>query len=249
MSNLRSLLVTSEVTYVPRNYETALETILERAGEHVAGLVLLRNAGGRLLRRALQLRLLGCRRLAATLCTNVLGLRHARRQRLCAGRPVLRLRSMNGPEGVRWVHDNDIDLIVNLRTRCIYNEAILAAPRLGCVNVHHGLLPRYRGTFCDLRALASGRPAGFSIHVMETRLDAGPILASRSVSNGTERDYLRHLERSARLEGEQVAALLQATARLGRLPQSRPNDDPQPDWARTPGRDEIRALVRGGMRL
>ncbi len=58
---------------------------------------------------------------------------------------------------------------------------LLAAPRLGCMNVHASLLPRWRGAAPVERAIEAGdAESGVSIILMEETLDTGPVLASES---------------------------------------------------------------------
>jgi methionyl-tRNA formyltransferase len=64
----------------------------------------------------------------------------------------------------------------------ILPRAILAAPRLGCVNVHASLLPRWRGAAPIQRALLAGdSETGITIMQMEEGLDTGPILLQKAV--------------------------------------------------------------------
>ena len=61
-------------------------------------------------------------------------------------------------------------------------RAILAAPRLGCLNVHASLLPRWRGAAPIQRALLAGdSETGITIMEMEEGLDTGPILLQQAV--------------------------------------------------------------------
>ena len=62
---------------------------------------------------------------------------------------------------------------------------ILAAPRLGCLNVHASLLPRWRGAAPVQRAiLADDRETGVTIMQMDEGLDTGPILSQKAVPIG-----------------------------------------------------------------
>lgn len=59
---------------------------------------------------------------------------------------------------------------------------ILAAPRLGCVNVHASLLPRWRGAAPVQRAILAGDAVtGITLMQMDCGLDTGPILLEREV--------------------------------------------------------------------
>ena len=62
----------------------------------------------------------------------------------------------------------------------ILPAAVLRAPRLGCINIHASLLPRWRGAAPIQRALLAGdRETGVSIMQMDQGLDTGPVLAQR----------------------------------------------------------------------
>jgi methionyl-tRNA formyltransferase len=65
----------------------------------------------------------------------------------------------------------------------ILPRTLLELPRLGCVNVHASLLPRYRGAAPIQWAIArSERETGITLMEMEEGLDSGPILLQRSCS-------------------------------------------------------------------
>jgi methionyl-tRNA formyltransferase len=64
----------------------------------------------------------------------------------------------------------------------ILPQRVLRAPRLGCLNVHASLLPRWRGAAPIQRALLAGdRETGITIMQMDEGLDTGPILLQEKV--------------------------------------------------------------------
>lgn len=70
------------------------------------------------------------------------------------------------------------DLAVVAAYGLILPQEILDAPRLGCVNVHASLLPRWRGAAPIQRAIQAGdTESGITIMQMEAGLDTGPMLA------------------------------------------------------------------------
>ena len=68
----------------------------------------------------------------------------------------------------------------------ILPQAVLDAPRLGCLNIHASILPRWRGAAPIQRAILEGDPTtGVTIMKMEAGLDTGPMLATlRTVIEG-----------------------------------------------------------------
>jgi len=66
----------------------------------------------------------------------------------------------------------------------------LAVPRLGCVNGHPSLLPRYRGPNPVAWSIRNGESEiGFTLHRMDAELDTGPILAQASIELGDEHSW------------------------------------------------------------
>lgn len=70
------------------------------------------------------------------------------------------------------------DLVLVASYGLILPPAVLTAPRLGCVNIHASLLPRWRGAAPIQRAIEAGdERTGVSFFVMDEGLDTGPVLA------------------------------------------------------------------------
>lgn len=70
------------------------------------------------------------------------------------------------------------DVAVVVAYGLILPQAVLDAPRLGCLNIHASILPRWRGAAPIHRAILAGDPeTGVAIMQMEAGLDTGPVLA------------------------------------------------------------------------
>ncbi len=71
-------------------------------------------------------------------------------------------------------------------------QPVLNAPRLGCINLHASLLPRWRGAAPIERALLAGdTETGISIFQMEEGLDTGPVYAMRKLRHRSGNDCPR----------------------------------------------------------
>jgi methionyl-tRNA formyltransferase len=96
-----------------------------------------------------------------------------------AGVVVLQPDSMKDPGFVAALSAMNADLGVVAAYGKILTDTVLAIPRLGMVNVHASLLPRYRGAAPVHRAIIAGdRETGITIMRVVRALDAGPMLAT-----------------------------------------------------------------------
>ena len=78
-----------------------------------------------------------------------------------------------------------VDAAVVVAYGLILPAAVLAAPRLGCLNIHASLLPRWRGAAPIQRAILAGDTAtGVTIMAMDEGLDTGPMLLAEQVAIG-----------------------------------------------------------------
>ncbi|MDM7458948.1 MAG: methionyl-tRNA formyltransferase, partial [Paracoccus sp. (in: a-proteobacteria)] len=77
------------------------------------------------------------------------------------------------------------DLAVVVAYGLILPQPILDAPRLGCLNIHASILPRWRGAAPIHRAIMAGdAETGISIMQMDAGLDTGPVLAQARTAIG-----------------------------------------------------------------
>jgi methionyl-tRNA formyltransferase len=74
------------------------------------------------------------------------------------------------------------DVLVIAAYGLILPQAVLDIPRLGCLNIHASLLPRWRGAAPIQRAIEAGdRESGVTIMRMEAGLDTGPMLLAEAL--------------------------------------------------------------------
>jgi len=93
-----------------------------------------------------------------------------------AGIEVRTPERLRGPEEQAAFAALELDVAVVAAYGLILPEPILSAPRLGCLNVHASLLPRWRGAAPIQRAILAGdERSGVSIMGMEKGLDTGPV--------------------------------------------------------------------------
>jgi methionyl-tRNA formyltransferase len=85
-------------------------------------------------------------------------------------------------EAVEGLRELAVDALVVVAYGLILPAGALAAPRLGCFNIHASLLPRWRGAAPIQRAILAGdRETGVTIMRMDAGLDTGPMLLRESL--------------------------------------------------------------------
>ncbi len=148
----------------------------------------------------------------------------------------------------------DVDAAVVIAYGLILPPPILAAPRLGCINVHASLLPRWRGAAPIQRAIMAGdAETGVTIMQMDEGLDTGPMLLTEAIGidAGTTADALhdRLSEIGARLIVDALDGLAEGRIRPMKQPAEGATyadkitpEDGRLDWRRPAA--ELECLVR-----
>jgi methionyl-tRNA formyltransferase len=127
--------------------------------------------------------------------------------------------SLKDPDAQAGFAALGLDAAIGAADGLILPRAILEAPRLGCLNVHASLLPRWRGAAPIQRAILAGdRMTGVTIMQMEEGLDTGPMLAAMGtpIDRKTAGELIAEL---ARLGAEWMVEVLDRWDRIGPRPQ------------------------------
>ncbi|OIP28233.1 hypothetical protein AUK22_04500 [bacterium CG2_30_54_10] len=219
---MKVIYVTSDVTYVRDNYLHLVTEVTNPGrlppGVEVLGMVLLRIPTWYVLRNVAGLQVMGAPRVGVVLLKNLITSRFGdQRVRILRQRgiPIFRCGSMNSVEALAWLKSRLPDLIVNQRTRNIFKDEVLGVPKLGCINIHHGLLPDNRGTMCDLWAWSEGLPVGFTIHWMNKKIDDGRLIVRCEVNVKGCRSYPDIPMASSRIEADALISVLQTIEKRG----------------------------------
>ncbi|MDB6182121.1 methionyl-tRNA formyltransferase [Paracoccus fistulariae] len=144
------------------------------------------------------------------------------------------------------------DVAVVVAYGLILPQAVLGAPRLGCLNIHASLLPRWRGAAPIHRAVMSGdAQTGVAIMQMEAGLDTGPVLAEARTEIGAEETTA---DLHDRLAGTGAGLIVDVLGRLPMAAVAQPAEgvtyaekidkaEARIDWARPA--IEVDRLIRG----
>jgi methionyl-tRNA formyltransferase len=137
------------------------------------------------------------------------------------GVPVEQPVTLKDPAAIERLRRWSADVLVVAAYGLLLPQSALDAPRLGCINIHASLLPRWRGAAPIQRAIAAGdAQTGVTIMQMEAGLDTGPMLLARATpidaleTAGTLHDRLALLGAQALLEALDEISQGTATPRV-----------------------------------
>jgi methionyl-tRNA formyltransferase len=146
------------------------------------------------------------------------------------GIPVHQPLSLKRPEEQERLAALAPDVMVVVAYGLLLPPAVLAIPRLGCVNIHASLLPRWRGAAPIQRAILAGdAETGVTLMQMEKGLDTGPMLATVRCPIGPDDTAETLHDRLAALGAEALVPTLERLDR-GEIT-AEPQDDTQACYA------------------
>lgn len=168
------------------------------------------------------------------------------------GLPVRHPVSLRNPEAVAEFAALGAEVAVVVAYGLILPKPVLDAPRLGCLNIHASLLPRWRGAAPIHRAIMAGdHETGVCIMQMEAGLDTGPVLLREAVEIGAEETTSELHDRLSALGARLIVAALERLP-LPAVPQPEEGvtyaakidkAEARVDWTRPAA--EVDRLIRG----
>jgi len=170
------------------------------------------------------------------------------------GLPCLQPKSINSPDCVEILRSLDLDLLVTAAFGQLLRPVVLKLPRLGCINVHASLLPKYRGAAPIPWAIINGETeTGVTTFLMDEGMDTGPILLQRRTEIGPDETAGELEERLSQLGAELAVETVEKFWRGEIEPKPQPPNGPlAPKIHREDGRirwewaaQRIHNLVRG----
>ncbi|MEO6021773.1 MAG: methionyl-tRNA formyltransferase [Burkholderiales bacterium] len=131
--------------------------------------------------------------------------------------------SLKSPDAQKKLAEVKADAMIVAAYGLILPQAVLDLPRLGCINIHASLLPRWRGAAPIQRAILAGdTETGITIMQMEAGLDTGPMLMQVKLPITPDDTAATLHDKLARQGAELIVAA------LARIETGKPSAIPQP---------------------
>ncbi len=133
--------------------------------------------------------------------------------------------SLKSDEARRPLQEAAADVMVVAAYGLILPRAVLDLPRLGCLNIHASLLPRWRGAAPIQRALLAGdKETGITIMQMDAGLDTGPMLLARALPIAADDTAQTLHDKLAALGAELIVQALDGLERGSLAPRPQPSE-------------------------
>lgn len=171
------------------------------------------------------------------------------------GLPVLQPVSLKSAEIQQQLSAYQADLMIVAAYGLILPQAVLQIPRLGCLNIHASLLPRWRGAAPIQRAILAGdAETGITIMQMDVGLDTGDMLLKKSCPIEKQDTAATLHDKLAGLGADAISEALDLLeqGKLNGIPQDATlatyaakltKDEAKLDWTREAA--ELERMVRG----
>lgn len=163
---------------------------------------------------------------------------------LTRGLTTIRNKRVSDSGVVRKIKDIKPEIIFCIGGMQIIPKEILDTPKMGCLNIHPALLPKYRGRYSTVHAIFNGEKyTGVTIHWMDEGIDSGPIIMQKKFKideNDTGKTLYNKFTTIGKklfikfldlwLSGQKIEAKPQDESRATYYPKGLPNDG-EIDWS------------------
>lgn len=165
------------------------------------------------------------------------------------GRPIQSLNHINQEDGLKLLASNEPDLILSVRFGKILQPPAIKIPKIGVINLHSGLLPKYQGVMATFWAMLNqDSEYGSTLHFIDSAaIDSGPILNIQKQPLDLSKSYFENV---LALYPEGCKAIIDAVNQLaqGELLSPSPQKG-KAHYYSFPGEDEIKQFERLKLRL
>ena len=142
----------------------------------------------------------------------------------------------------------NLDLIISVAAPTIFKQELIDIPRLGCINIHHAPLPRYRGMMPNFWQLYHGeKTVGITIHKINSKIDEGEIILQRQALINPVESLDVLIKRTKRLGAHYMVEAIKMI-RNGRV-RYKKNRPEEGSYFSFPKREDVRKFRGMGYRL
>jgi methionyl-tRNA formyltransferase len=155
---------------------------------------------------------------------------------------------INGKKFLEGLQALKPDLIISVAAPVIFKRELISLPRFGCINIHNGMLPHYRGMLPNFwQMYHDEKQVGITVHEINEHLDDGRILVQEKVDI-LPHETLDSLIRRTKFLGAHIMARAITALRDGTVAY-RDNPASEGSYFSFPTSEHVREFKRNGKRL
>ncbi len=137
---------------------------------------------------------------------------------------VIMGKKVNDHQIINKIKNINPEIIFCIGGTQIIPEEVLKVPKLGCINIHPAMLPKYRGRYSTVQAIANGeKTTGVTLHRMDREVDSGPIISQKRILIG-KGDTAKNLYDKFTKTGEELFTIFLKTWLSGEKIMATPQD-------------------------
>ncbi len=156
---------------------------------------------------------------------------------------------VNGSAFIQFLKKEEIDLVVSVSASQIFKEELLGIPPLGCINLHNGELPKYKGMLPNFWQMFNGEThTTLTIHRMAVKLDEGDIIFTRKTEIGSNTTLEELIKRTKENSASALMDLLIDIAGGATLDGDPPGDNDSAYYT-FPKKEDVQEFRRRGYRV
>lgn len=126
------------------------------------------------------------------------------------GIEVFQPENINNDDSIKKIKEFNPDLILVVAYGQILSKDILNIPKVGCLNIHASLLPKYRGAAPINRAIINGeKETGITFVFMNEKVDAGDIIDQQKITILPDETYGELYDRLSNLSAKIISTILE----------------------------------------
>jgi methionyl-tRNA formyltransferase len=157
--------------------------------------------------------------------------------------------TINSSESTERLQRLAPDLIISIRYGCILKDKCIKIPKHGVINLHSGILPKYRGVMATFWAMQNGdETIGTTLHkINDGTIDTGEIIKISTLVIQRDKSYLQH---TLELYRQGTKDIIDATLRFSRNEKIVTYPQPKSDSYFTfPKLDDLVKFEKKGLKL
>lgn len=155
---------------------------------------------------------------------------------------------VNGRNFLEKAAKLDLDLIISVAASVIFKEGLLSLPKNGCLNIHNGKLPKYRGMMPVFWQVYHGETEiGITVHEMNVKIDDGRILLQDGVPVQTGETLDSLMRRMKKVAAQMIVRIIDQM-KSGSV-EYRENPSAESSYFSFPSREDVKAFKRKGNKI